>query len=88
MYNGSTYTNQIASLNVSLSGIWVYRFTQAQFMQLTHQIAGKSQQQARAILTTGDGIAQVSIHVHRLDFQDQLPTNPERITIQLFYLVS
>jgi hypothetical protein len=86
--NGSTYANQTVTLKVSVSGIWVYRFTKAKLEQLTHQIAGESQEQAQATLERGDGVAGVSIHVQRLDFQDQLPTNPQRIHVQFWYIVS
>ena len=86
--NGSTYQQQTATLNVSLSGVWVYRFTQAQVQHVTQEIAGESQQQARAILEKVDGVTQVSIHLQRLDFKDLLPTNPQRISVQFFYLVS
>lgn len=86
--NGSTSSTHTATLNVSLSGVWVYHFTQAQMHRLMREIAGESQQQARATLENVDGVAQVSIHLHRLDFQDLLPTNPQRISVQFFYLVS
>jgi len=86
--NGSTYASHTATLKVSLSGVWLYHFTQAQLTQLTHLIAGESQAKAHATLARGDGIASVSIHIQRLDFKDILPTNPRRITMQLFYLVS
>jgi hypothetical protein len=86
--NGSTYTNHTATLKVSVSGVWVYRFTQAQEAALTRHIAGESQESAKATLENVDGVAQVSIHVQRLDFKDLLPTNPQRITIQFFYIVS
>jgi hypothetical protein len=39
--NGSTYTNHTATLKVSVSGVWVYRFTQAQEAALTRHIAGE-----------------------------------------------
>jgi VCBS repeat-containing protein len=86
--NGSTYQQRMATLNVSLSGVWVYHFTQVQVQHLTQEIAGESQQQASAALEKVDGVAQVSIHIQRLDFKDLLPTNPQRITVQFFYIVS
>lgn len=86
--NGSTYANHTATLKVSLSGVWVYRFTKTQLAQLTHHIAGESQEQAKATLERGDGVAQVSIHVQRLDFRSNLPTNPQHISVQFFYIVS
>jgi len=86
--NSATYEKQTAAVHVSLSGIWVYRFTQAQLTQLIRHLAGKSQKQAQATLEQVNGIASVSIHVQRFDFKDVLPTNPQRITVQFFYLVS
>lgn len=86
--NGSIYAHQTALLHVSLSGVWIYHFTKAQLTQLTRQIAGKSQQQAKAALEKVDGVIMVTIHVHRLDFKDLLPTNPQHISVQFFYLVS
>jgi hypothetical protein len=86
--NGSTYANQTVTLKVSVSGVWVYHFPQAQVVHLIEEIAGESQQRATATLEGVAGIAQVSIHLQRLDFQDQLPTNPQGISVQFFYLVS
>ena len=85
--NGSTYADQTALLNVSLSGAWVYHFTQAQLAQFTHHIAGDSQQQAKVTLAKGDGVASVSIHVQRLDFKDLLPTDPQHIKLLIVFLV-
>jgi hypothetical protein len=86
--NGSTYEKHTATLHVSLSGVWVYRFTQAQLAQLTQSIAGESKEQATAILKKVAGVMQVSIHLQRFDFRDSLPTNTTRISIQFFYIVS
>lgn len=86
--NGSTYEQRTATLHVSLSGVWVYRFTQGELTQLTRHIAGESQEKATALLESVAGIVQVSIHLRRLDFKDQLPTDPQRINVQLFYMVS
>ncbi len=86
--NGSTYTNQTARLTVSLSGTWIYRFTQAHITQLTRHLAGESQQQAQATLAKGEGIAQASIHLQRFDGKDSLPIDPQRISVQFLYLVS
>ncbi len=86
--NGSTYTNQTARLRVSLSGVWIYHFTQAHVTQLTRKLAGESKEQANAILAKGEGIAQASIHLQRLDGKDSLPANPQRISVQFLYLVS
>lgn len=86
--NGSTYQSKSVALQVTLQGIWMYHFTQAQLTRLTRSIAGKSQQEAQATLERVGGIAKVSIHLQRLDFRDLLPTNPQRISIQFFSLVS
>ena len=86
--NSSTYEKHSALLQVSLSGIWVYHFTQAELTRLAQNIAGESQEQARATLEKVAGITQVSIRVQWFDFKDQLPTNAECIHIQLFYIVS
>ena len=86
--NAETYTNHTARLKVSLAGIWVYHFTQAQLTALTRHIAGESQQEAKTTIERVDGVAQVSIHLQRLDFRSSLPTNPQHISIQFFYIVS
>lgn len=57
-------------------------------MQLTHHIAGEKQEKATATLEQVVDIAQVSIHLHRLDGKDVLPTDPQHITVQFFYIVS
>ncbi len=85
--NGSTYANHTALLKVSLSGVWIYHFTQAQETALTQVVAGESQEQAKATLEKLDGVAQVNIHLQRLDLKDQLPTNPQKITVQFFLIV-
>jgi hypothetical protein len=86
--NGSTYHNQTATLTVSVAGVWVYHFTEVTVQQLLHHIAGENQHEAQATIERLDGVAQVSIHLHRFDFTDQLPTNPQHIAIQFLYLVS
>jgi hypothetical protein len=86
--NGSAYAHGTASLKVSLSGIWVYRFTQSELTPLKTLIAGKSRQEAQMLLAKAQGIRQASIHVQRLDFKDLLPADTSRISIQFFYVVS
>ena len=54
---------------------------------ITSLDAGTSQERAKATLENVDGVAQVSIHLHRLDFKNLLPTNPQRISVQFFYIV-
>ena len=85
--NGSTYIHHTATLQVSLSGVWVYQFTQAQFTQWTHLIAGESQPHAQALLEQQAGISSVSIQVQRFDWHTTLPTNPQRISVHVFVLV-
>lgn len=86
--NGSTYEKHTATLHVSLSGVWVYRFTQARLTQLTRSITGESQEKAKATLKRVAGVTQVSIHLQRFDFKDVFPTNTAHIHIQFFYIVS
>jgi hypothetical protein len=86
--NGSTYQNHTATLKGSVSGVWVYRFTKQELTRLTHHIAGESTQKARETIERVNGVAQVSIHLQRLDFNDLLPTDPQHIAIQFFYIVS
>lgn len=85
--NGSTYSQQRAKLTVSLSGTWVYRFTQSQLTRFKRMIAGVSKAKAQASLLSEPGIAQVSIQVHRLDFKDLLPPNPENIHLVFITLL-
>ncbi|HLZ59473.1 MAG TPA: hypothetical protein VKR06_21210, partial [Ktedonosporobacter sp.] len=61
-------------LEVKAIGEYVYPFTQTQFDQISKQIAGKSESQARAILLHTPGIGSVS-----LDTTGKLPTDPEAI---------
>jgi hypothetical protein len=82
--NGSTYTKTSAQLRVSLSGGWVYHFSQEELTHLTRLIAGEIPQSAAQQLEREPGVEQVSIHVSRLDFKNQLPTDATRIHIVLF----
>jgi hypothetical protein len=82
--NGSTYTRQTARLNVTLSGLWVYRFSSQELTRLTHLIAGETAENARQQLEIENGIQQVSIQVSRLDFKDMLPSDPAHIHVVLF----
>jgi len=85
---GSTYHTQTATLSVSVAGVWIYHFTEVTVQQLLRHIAGESQEQAQATIERAEGVAQVSIHLHRLDFKDLLPTSPQQITVQFFYIIS
>jgi hypothetical protein len=85
--NAATYASHTARLHVSLSGVWVYHFSTEQLTHLKALIAGKNRARAYALLTTVAGIQQVSIHLQRFDFKDLLPTDPQRINVQFFYLV-
>jgi hypothetical protein len=85
--NGSTYQQHTATLKVSLSGVWVYHFSTEQLTHFKTLIAGKSKAKAEALLINEPGIQQVSIHLQRFDFKDQLPTNTQRINVQFFYLI-
>ncbi len=82
--NGSTYTKTSAQLRVSLSGGWVYHFSQEELTHLTRLIAGEIPQSAAQQLEREPGVEQVSIHVSRVDFKNQLPTDATRIHIVLF----
>ncbi len=86
--NAATYEHTTAKLTVMLSGIWVYRFSQNELTHIKHLLAGVSKEQSQTILNNQPGVQGVSVSLHRLDFKDQLPTDPTRITIQFVYLVS
>jgi len=74
-----TYDQQTARLHVTLTGTWVYSFSQRALTRLKHLLAGVSKEKAQALLQQEPGIAQVSIQVQRLDFKDLLPGNPAHI---------
>jgi len=84
---GSTYTKETANLQVTLNGAWVYQFTQAELTACKTALTGKSQNEAQKTLERHVGIAHASIHIQRLDFRDNLPTDPQRIRVQFLYLV-
>ncbi len=86
--DSSTYIHQTTLLHVSLAGVWVYHFSSEQLTHFKTVLAGKSLQDAQRILNQQEGIQNVSIHLQRFDFKDTLPTNPQRINVQLFYIVS
>jgi hypothetical protein len=81
--NGSTYTKQSAQLKVSLSGVWLYNFSQRELTHIKHMIAGMSKEKAQALLQQEPGVQQVTISLSRLDLRDQLPTDTSHIHILL-----
>jgi len=81
---GSMYTKTTAQLRVSVTGVWVYHFSQGKLTHLTGLIAGETQENAEQQLEKESGIQQVSIRVSRLDFKDMLPTDPAHIHLVLF----
>ncbi len=85
--NTETYEQQTAHLHVTLSGTWVYSFSQRALTHLRHILAGVSKEKAQALLQQEPGIAQVSIQVHRLDFKDLLPGNPANIHLVFITLL-
>jgi hypothetical protein len=82
--NSSTYEKRIAQLHVTLSGIWMYHFSQEGLLYMSQLIAGVSQQKARTRLEHQTGIAQVTLTLRRFDFKDLLPSDPEHIQIVCF----
>ncbi len=82
--NSSTYEKRTAQLRVTLSGIWIYHFSQEELLYMSQLIAGVSQQKARARLEHQTGIAQVTLTLRRFDFKDLLPADPTHIQIVCF----
>ena len=72
------------SLTIAVSGRWDYSFNTAQQQALAKLIAGKSQQDARTLLTqqTGVGAAAITMTGTFL-FWNALPTNLEHITVKM-----
>jgi len=70
-------------LNVLLSGIWLYNFSQKELTNLKREIAGMSKEKAEAFLQREPGVQQVTVSLSRLDLTDQLPTDPSHIHILL-----
>jgi hypothetical protein len=83
--NRSTYDQRKAQLRVTLSGIWVYHFSQEELASLSHLVAGLPRQKALAQLERQAGVAQVTLTLSRFDFKDVLPADPAHIHI--VYLV-
>jgi hypothetical protein len=77
-----------ARLTVSITGSWVYSFSSTELTHFKKIIAGQPQQRATELLQGEKGVAQVTVSLLRLDFRTVLPTDPGKITIHFFYLVS
>ena len=67
------------SLTAQGTGVWAYQFTEAALHQLSSLIAGKSQQQATALLLHQPGVAEVAMSA------GTLPTDPQRIRVLALY---
>ncbi len=67
-------------LQVKAEGIWVFQFSDAQKQALANLIAGKSKQNALALLVKQPGIAKADIVVSGGD-GNTLPADPTQITI-------
>jgi len=66
-------------LQVKAEGIWVFQFSEAQKRALANLIAGKSKQDAQALLSKQQGIAKADIEV--AGGGNTLPTDPSQINI-------
>jgi len=67
-------------IQVKAEGIWVFQFSEAQKRALAKLIAGKSKQDAQALLLKQQGIAKADIVLSGGD-GNTLPTDPTQITI-------
>jgi hypothetical protein len=67
-------------LQVKAEGIWVFQFSDAQKRALANLIAGKSKQDAQALLVKQPGVAKADIVVSGGD-GNTLPTDPSQISI-------
>jgi len=67
-------------LQVKAEGIWVFQFSAAQKQALANLIAGKSKQNALALLVKQPGVAKADIVLSGGD-GNTLPTDPTQITI-------
>jgi len=71
-------------LTIAVSGRWDYSFNTAQQQALAKLIAGKSQQDARTLLTQQTGVGAASITMTgTFLFWNALPTNLEHITVKM-----
>jgi hypothetical protein len=80
-FTAQSSTNNTVYLNVSVSGIWTYSFTDAQIKQLRDPIRGATRDVALTYLQSQSGVGSVDIH---LPFgTDHLPDNINNIDILL-----
>jgi serine/threonine protein kinase len=80
-FTAQSSTNNTVYLNVSVSGIWTYSFTDAQIKQLRDPIRGATRDVALTYLQSQTGVGSVDIH---LPFgTDHLPDNINNIDILL-----
>jgi hypothetical protein len=70
-------------LQVKGTGVWAYRFTDAQLHTLAVRMAGKSHEQATALLLDTPGVSQVVMNVS--GGMTTLPTDPARIHLLVLY---
>jgi hypothetical protein len=70
-------------LQVKGTGVWAYRFTDAQLHTLAVRIAGKSRAQATSLLLDTPGVSQVVMNVSGM--AATLPTDPARIHLLVLY---
>jgi hypothetical protein len=70
-------------LQVRGTGVWVYRFTDTQLHTVAVRIAGKSREQATALLLDTPGVSQVVMNVSGM--AATLPTDPARIHLLVLY---
>ncbi len=80
----ATISNQTrAHIMVQVTGTWIYQITPTIKRMLLHLIAGKSKQQAEALLLQVPGIAGAQILVKGEN--QTLPEDPNAITIRIQY---
>ncbi len=72
--------NGTVSLLANAEGIWAYQFSDVQKKDLAKLIAGKNQQDAKALLQKQTGVNKASIQFSESD-ADTLPTDPGRIVV-------
>lgn len=80
LLNATPGTHGTVQVMVQAEGIWAYLFTAMQKQTMAQLIAGKSEQEARQVLTAQPGVSGASI-----TFSDglgqTLPTDPAKITL-------
>lgn len=93
MNNATTTVSQVSvsdskhhtlSLTIATSEHWDYSFNMAQQQALAKLIAGKSQQDARTLLTQQAGVSAAVITISgTFLFWNALPTNLDHITVKM-----